>query len=329
MITEFDLDVDGRTVRAYDSGHRGSDELVVFWHHASPQIGAPPAPLFSASDRLDIRWVSYDRPGYGGSTAIKDRDVALVTRDVVAVVDALGIETFAVMGHSGGCPHALACGALLPERVLGVVSVAAQAPFDAGELDWFGGMAASNVQEMRAAAAGRAELEAYESSEVLTDLEFTADDMATLNGGLGMDIRGRRRAARPGRADRGLARLCQTLGMRPGRHCGADAAPARRAGPRRPEHARALAPRHHPVGRAPAVRRRRAHIRATTRGGRPGLVEGAAHLTELVANLVERPFGPPVEEPQSRRQRLDPMASATEIIVPAGDPLAGAVMADL
>ena len=156
--------------------------MVVFWHHASPQIGAPPAPLFSASDRLDIRWVSHDRPGYGGSTAIEDRDVALVTRDVVAVVDALGIETSAVMGHSGGGPHALACVALLPERVLGVVSVAAQAPFDAGELDWFGGMAASNVQEMRAAAAGRAELEAYESSEVLTDLEFTADDMATLNG---------------------------------------------------------------------------------------------------------------------------------------------------
>ncbi|CAA9545040.1 MAG: Hydrolase, alpha/beta fold family [uncultured Thermomicrobiales bacterium] len=36
---------------------------------------------------------------------------------VSTIVDALGIERFAVMGHSGGGPHALACAALLPERV--------------------------------------------------------------------------------------------------------------------------------------------------------------------------------------------------------------------
>ena len=42
--------------------------LVVFWHHGSPNIETPPEPLFSAAESLDIRWVSYDRPGYGGST---------------------------------------------------------------------------------------------------------------------------------------------------------------------------------------------------------------------------------------------------------------------
>jgi pimeloyl-ACP methyl ester carboxylesterase len=84
------------------------------------------------------------------------------------------------MGHSGGGPHALACGALLPERVLGVVSVAALAPFDAEGLDWFGGMATSNVQGLRAAVAGRIAKEAYESSGAVPDMEFTDVDTAAL-----------------------------------------------------------------------------------------------------------------------------------------------------
>ena len=63
MVTEQDLDVgDGRTLHVYDSG--GTDDgLVVVWHHGTPNIGAPPAPLFPVSERLGIRWISYDRPG--------------------------------------------------------------------------------------------------------------------------------------------------------------------------------------------------------------------------------------------------------------------------
>src|ERR1019366_4738676 len=57
--------------------------------------------------------------------------------DVSSIADALGIDRFAVMGYSGGGPHALACAALLPERVLGVVCVAGLAPFRAEGLDWF------------------------------------------------------------------------------------------------------------------------------------------------------------------------------------------------
>ena len=75
MVTETDLELgDGRTMHAYDTGTHDEDgRLAVFWHHGSPNIGAPPEPLFSAADRLCIHWVSYDRPGYGGST---HRDIA-------------------------------------------------------------------------------------------------------------------------------------------------------------------------------------------------------------------------------------------------------------
>ncbi|MFE4372982.1 alpha/beta fold hydrolase [Streptomyces sp. NPDC056835] len=183
-MTETDLKLsDGRTLHVYDTGADDSDDtLAVFWHHGTPNIGAPPAPLFPAAARLRIRWVSYDRPGYGGSSPHPGRDVASAAGYVAGVADALGIDRFAVMGHSGGGPHALACGALLPDRVLGVVSVAGLAPFGAEGLDWFAGMADSGVASLRAAAEGRAAKERHQASGVVYDPEFTPADQAALAG---------------------------------------------------------------------------------------------------------------------------------------------------
>jgi pimeloyl-ACP methyl ester carboxylesterase len=183
MVTETDLELgDGRTLHAYDTGaHDANGRLAVFWYHGSPNIGAPPEPLFAVADRLAIRWVSYDRPGYGGSTPRPDRDVASAAGDACAVADALGIDRFALMGHSSGGSHALACAALLQERVLGVVVVAGMAPFDAEELEWFEGFGPAGVAQLRAAAAGRAALEKHlaQSDE---EPEFTPEDEAALAG---------------------------------------------------------------------------------------------------------------------------------------------------
>ncbi len=184
MVTESDLKLsDDRTLHVYDTSVDDThDWLAVFWHHGTPNIGAPPAPLFAAAAQLGIRWVSYDRPGYGGSTPHPDRDVASAAAYVSSVADALGIDRFAVMGHSGGGSHALACSALLPERVLGVVSVAGLAPFGVKGLDWFAGMAASGAAELRAAAEGRAALEAYLESTEFDPETFTPADHAALKG---------------------------------------------------------------------------------------------------------------------------------------------------
>ena len=165
----------------YDTGSDAAGRLAVFWHHGTPNIGAPPEPLFAAAEELGIRWVSYDRPGYGGSTPYPDRDVASAAAYVLIIADALGIDQFAVMGHSGGGPHALACGALLPERVLGVVVVAGLAPFGAEGLDWFEGFGPAGVAELRAAAAGRAALEKH-LAQSDDEPEFTPEDEAALAG---------------------------------------------------------------------------------------------------------------------------------------------------
>ena len=184
MTTELDLTLDdGATLHVYDTEPAGDDDrLAVFWHHGTPNLGAPPAPLFAESDRLGIRWVSYDRPGYGGSTPCPGRSVGSAAGYVAAVADSLGIERFALMGHSGGGPHALACGALLPDRAVAVVSGAGLAPFDAEGLDWFAGMVPSGAASLSAAAEGRAAKERHEASDAEYDPEFTPADLAALGG---------------------------------------------------------------------------------------------------------------------------------------------------
>ena len=150
MVTETDLALgDGRTLHVYDTGTGdGTAGLAVFWHHGTPSTGAPPEPLFAAAAERGIRWVSHDRPGYGGSTPHPGRDVASAAADVASVADALGIDQFAVMGDSGGGPHALACAAVLPRRVLATVCISAPAPFGAEGLDWFAGMTPSGAADI-------------------------------------------------------------------------------------------------------------------------------------------------------------------------------------
>jgi pimeloyl-ACP methyl ester carboxylesterase len=191
MVSEGDIRLaDGRTLHAYDTradeiAGRSDDPgsvVAVFWHHGSPNVGSPPEPLFAAAEANGLRWVSYDRPGYGGSGPHDGRTVASAAGDVAAIADALGIGRFAVLGHSGGGPHALACAALLPERVVAAASLSAPAPFEAEGLDWFAGWSPGIAAENRAAVGGRAALEAYWAGAEPEDMGafFTDADMAAL-----------------------------------------------------------------------------------------------------------------------------------------------------
>jgi pimeloyl-ACP methyl ester carboxylesterase len=183
VVTETDLALDdGRTLHVYDTGPASEGALTVLWHHGTPNLGAPPAPLFPDSARLNIRWVSYDRPGYGPSTPLPGRDIASAAEHAAAVADELDLGQFAVMGHSGGGTHALACGALLPERVLAVVSVSGLAPFGAAGLDWFAGMSAGGEASLRAAAQGREAKERYEAEGEFDEEMFTPADRAAFDG---------------------------------------------------------------------------------------------------------------------------------------------------
>jgi len=183
MLTETDLRLpDGRTLHCYDTG-AGDDarpDLVVAYHHGTPNVGPPPQPLIDAPEARGIRWISHDRPGYGGSTRHPGRTVATTAADDLAVADALGIDRFAVLGHSSGAVLALAAAASLGERVLGAVCGAALAPVEAEGLDWFAGMHAGGERELRAAVAGRKELEAALAASEFDPAMFTDGDLRAL-----------------------------------------------------------------------------------------------------------------------------------------------------
>jgi pimeloyl-ACP methyl ester carboxylesterase len=98
------------------------------------------------AERKGIRLISYDRPGYGGSTADPGHAVASGAADVRAIAGALGHDQIGIWGISGGGPYALACAALLPDLVVAVGSVASVAPYGIEGFDYFAGMGDLNVE---------------------------------------------------------------------------------------------------------------------------------------------------------------------------------------
>jgi pimeloyl-ACP methyl ester carboxylesterase len=149
-VTIFVRSADGRQLAVRDSGHPSGHPVVYL--HGTPGSRVGPFPRGRVLYELGVRLISFDRPGYGGSDRHPGRRVADVAQDVAAIADELGLGKFAVVGRSGGGPHALACAALLPDRVNRAGVLVSLAPWAAEGLDWFAGMAESNVREFTTAA---------------------------------------------------------------------------------------------------------------------------------------------------------------------------------
>ncbi|MGW0392005.1 alpha/beta fold hydrolase [Streptomyces sp. NPDC003042] len=149
---------DGRTLTVERWGD--PDGRPVFLLHGTPGSRLGPAPRGMVLYQRRMQLIAYDRPGYGGSDRHRGRTVADVAQDVAVIADSLGLDTFAVAGRSGGAPGALACAALLPDRVTRTAALVPLAPRDAEDLDWFAGMAASNVREYTTASDDPEELAA-------------------------------------------------------------------------------------------------------------------------------------------------------------------------
>ncbi|HEX4062656.1 MAG TPA: alpha/beta hydrolase [Streptosporangiaceae bacterium] len=135
----------------------------VFLFHGTPGARNGPRPRGIVLYRLGIKLICHDRPGYGDSDRQHGRTVGHIASDIAEIADSLGIDTFSVVGRSGGGPHALACAALLRGRVECAAALGSLAPIDAEGLDWWDGMVESNVR-------------AYRTGE--DQLELMADAMA-------------------------------------------------------------------------------------------------------------------------------------------------------
>jgi pimeloyl-ACP methyl ester carboxylesterase len=141
---------DGRRLHAQSEGD--PDGVLLVLHHGSPGAAVPFPTFDRAAAERGVRLVTYSRPGFGGSSRREGRRVVDCAADVAALVDHLGAERFLTVGWSGGGPHALACAARLPERVMAAATIAGVAPYDAEGLDWTAGMGEDNQVEYPLAA---------------------------------------------------------------------------------------------------------------------------------------------------------------------------------
>jgi pimeloyl-ACP methyl ester carboxylesterase len=95
--------------------------VPVVWCHGGPGSRLEPASFEPFLERLGLRVIGIDRPGYGLSSLRPGRSIANWVPDCLSVADALDVERFIAVGVSTGGAYALAVAAMAPERVRAVV----------------------------------------------------------------------------------------------------------------------------------------------------------------------------------------------------------------
>jgi pimeloyl-ACP methyl ester carboxylesterase len=118
---------DGRSVAWCEWGDADGSPIVLLhgtpgsrFFLADPTTSSPPG----------LRVLTLDRPGYGRSSPPALRSVSGVAEIVGRLADDRGFRRFPVVGFSGGVPFALACGAVLNDRVSRIAAVSGQGPID-------------------------------------------------------------------------------------------------------------------------------------------------------------------------------------------------------
>lgn len=147
----------GRELAYAEAGDAAGTPVIAF--HGTPgsrrQILLPLA--VAAAERTGARLIAPDRPGYGHSSFVPHRRLADWPADVTALADHLGLDRFAVLGVSGGGPHALACAAMLAGRVTRAAIVSGVGPI-AGPADTDGMMRSNQLLSALARRSERAAL---------------------------------------------------------------------------------------------------------------------------------------------------------------------------
>lgn len=120
------IEINGHQLNVQDEGEPGNPPVLLL-HHGLGSVRAwrgQIAPLVEAGFRV----LAYDRWGYGGSDARPALDLPYFTTDLDdlhTLLDRLGIQQTAMVGHSDGGSIGLYYAARQPQRVSCIVTVAA------------------------------------------------------------------------------------------------------------------------------------------------------------------------------------------------------------
>ena len=114
------------------------DGVPVLYFHGFGSSRVVRHPDDAIATQVGARMIAVDRPGIGLSQRRHNRRITDWPRDVEQLLDALGIDTCAILAWSGGGPYALACGWQSPDRfsVLGLISCPAPIRDAAGDPDY-------------------------------------------------------------------------------------------------------------------------------------------------------------------------------------------------
>jgi pimeloyl-ACP methyl ester carboxylesterase len=136
------------------------DGSPVLFHHGTPSCSAA-IPGGWGNLPAGVRMISFDRPGYGRSGNEPGRQVADAARWSERIADQLGLGRFALMGTSGGGPHAAAAAALLSDRVTSVCVSVGLGPVALPGFDVAAGMVDETAEEIHHARNGDRELRRF------------------------------------------------------------------------------------------------------------------------------------------------------------------------
>lgn len=122
---------DGRTLGYAEFGSPSGKPVIIQHGMACSRIDG--LYYHGVGLQLGARIIGIDRPGMGLSTAQPNRTLHDSAKDVEQLTDHLGLQSYSVMGISGGGPSTLACARYLPPTKLKAVAmVVALGPPDIG-----------------------------------------------------------------------------------------------------------------------------------------------------------------------------------------------------
>jgi pimeloyl-ACP methyl ester carboxylesterase len=116
----------GRRIAWNDYGDPGGRPL--FYHHGWPSSRLQARLLHHLARERGFRVLALDRPGMGHSDFQPGRSLKSWPAMLAAFADCQGIGRFHQLGVSGGGPYALACAAMMPERLAASAVLCGAAP---------------------------------------------------------------------------------------------------------------------------------------------------------------------------------------------------------